>query len=595
MTRFILLGIFEGNCWLPWLCFGIGSLALGWLLRNVFGKKNTGELESLRSNNYSLMSDLDTWKSKHTSLSNDFTAKDKELKASMALSAGIGGLQNEITTLKAALQTEKSKPPVEKIVEKKIEVPVEKIVEKRIEVPVEKIVEKIVEKKVEVPVEKIVEKKIEVPVEKIVEKRVEVPVEKIVEKRIEVPVEKIVEKIVEKKVEVPVEKIVEKRVEVPVEKIVEKRIEVPVEKIVEKRVEVPVEKIVEKRIEVPIEKVVEKIVEKKIEVPVEKIVEKRIEVPVPVEKIVEKIVEKRVEVPVEKIVEKKIEVPVEKIVEKRIEVPVPIEKIVEKIVEKRVEVPVEKIVEKRIEVPVEKIVEKIVEKRIEVPVEKIVEKKITVQAPSNYRAIAAFYGKKIMADDLKLVEGVGPKIEQLFHKAGLKTWAAVAAKKPEQLKEILVAAGERYQMHDPGTWPRQCRMMVNDEWAELMRYQATLDGGVPMKPAKRLAQRAAAVAASIDYGAISSLFGKKIKADDLKLVEGIGPKIEQLFHKAGLKTWAAVASSKIEKLKKILHDGGERFQMHDPGTWPKQCQLMVQNKWAELRTYQDKLYAGKGK
>ncbi len=60
------------------------------------------------------------------------------------------------------------------------------------------------------------------PVERIVEKRVEVPVEKIVERIVEVPVEKIVEKLVE----VPVEKIVEKRVEVPVEKIVEKRVEV---------------------------------------------------------------------------------------------------------------------------------------------------------------------------------------------------------------------------------------------------------------------------------------------------------------------------------------------------------------------------------
>ena len=45
--------------------------------------------------------------------------------------------------------------------------PVEKIVEKVVEVPVEKIVE--------VPVEKVVEKVVEVPVEKIVEKTVEVP------------------------------------------------------------------------------------------------------------------------------------------------------------------------------------------------------------------------------------------------------------------------------------------------------------------------------------------------------------------------------------------------------------------------------------
>lgn len=89
-------------------------------------------------------------------------------------------------------------PPVEKIVEKVVEVPVEKIVER--EVIVEKIVEKIVE--VEVPVEVIVEKivEVQVPVEKIVER--EVIVEKIVE--VQVPVEKIVEKEVEVEVEVSV-------------------------------------------------------------------------------------------------------------------------------------------------------------------------------------------------------------------------------------------------------------------------------------------------------------------------------------------------------------------------------------------------------
>ena len=68
---------------------------------------------------------------------------------------------------------------------------------KVIKVPVEKIVEK--EVRVEVPVEKVVEKIVNVPVEKVVEKevRVEVPVEKIVEKIVEVPVEKIVERVVE--------------------------------------------------------------------------------------------------------------------------------------------------------------------------------------------------------------------------------------------------------------------------------------------------------------------------------------------------------------------------------------------------------------
>ena len=171
------------------------------------------------------------------------------------------------------LPVDEDAPPdvVEKVVVK--EVPVEKVVEKVVEVPVEKVVEKIVE----VPVEKIVEKIVKVPVEKVVVK--EVPVEKIVERVVEVPVEKVVVK------EVPVEKIVERVVEREVAK------EVPVEKIVERVVvkEVPVEKIVEKIVEVPVEKVVEKVVVK--EVPVEKVVEKVVVKEVPVEKIVEKVVE----------------------------------------------------------------------------------------------------------------------------------------------------------------------------------------------------------------------------------------------------------------------------------------------------------------
>jgi predicted flap endonuclease-1-like 5' DNA nuclease len=152
----------------------------------------------------------------------------------------------------------------------------------------------------------------------------------------------------------------------------------------------------------------------------------------------------------------------------------PVEKIVEKIVEKRVEVPVEKIVEKivekRVEVPVEKIVEKIVEKRVEIP--------MAAAAPSiNYKMIGDLFGAKIVPDDLKLVEGIGPKIEELFHAAGLKTWEAVAKSPVEKLKEILVAGGERFQMHDPTTWPEQCQLMVDNEWAKLKKYQEFLDGG----------------------------------------------------------------------------------------------------------------------
>ena len=95
------------------------------------------------------------------------------------------------------------------------------------------------------------------------------------------------------------------------------------------------------------------------------------------------------------------------------------------------------------------------------------------------------------------------------------------------------------------------------------------------------------------YKAISAFFGAKIVKDDLKLVEGIGPVIEKVLNEADYNTWASVAGADAATLKSILDGAGDQFAMHDPGTWPKQCQLMVDDKWSELKKYQDELDAGK--
>lgn len=87
--------------------------------------------------------------------------------------------------------------------------------------------------------------------------------------------------------------------------------------------------------------------------------------------------------------------------------------------------------------------------------------------------------------------------------------------------------------------------------------------------------------------------GKKITVDDLKIIEGIGPKIEQLFHDAGINTWQALATADVEQLKSILAEAGSRYQMHDPTTWPKQAQLAADGQWEELESYQESLKGGR--
>ncbi len=87
--------------------------------------------------------------------------------------------------------------------------------------------------------------------------------------------------------------------------------------------------------------------------------------------------------------------------------------------------------------------------------------------------------------------------------------------------------------------------------------------------------------------------GKKVKENDLKLVEGVGPKIAGLLEAAAIKTWADLAAASIDTLKGILDEAGSRYQMHNPSTWPQQAQLASEGKWEELETLQDELKGGR--
>lgn len=90
-----------------------------------------------------------------------------------------------------------------------------------------------------------------------------------------------------------------------------------------------------------------------------------------------------------------------------------------------------------------------------------------------------------------------------------------------------------------------------------------------------------------------TVFGKSIKEDDLTVIEGIGPKIKELFHNSDIKTWDSLANTSIEKCKEVLKNGGKRFDIHTPDTWPMQASLAAQGKWQELKSWQDENDYGK--
>ena len=99
---------------------------------------------------------------------------------------------------------------------------------------------------------------------------------------------------------------------------------------------------------------------------------------------------------------------------------------------------------------------------------------------------------------------------------------------------------------------------------------------------------AAAVAAPAKKAAKAKSTG-----DDLTIIEGIGPKIAELFIAEGITTFAQLADTSVERMTEILHAAGSRFSMHKPDTWAQQSALARDGKMDELKTLQDELNAGK--
>lgn len=78
-------------------------------------------------------------------------------------------------------------------------------------------------------------------------------------------------------------------------------------------------------------------------------------------------------------------------------------------------------------------------------------------------------------------------------------------------------------------------------------------------------------------------------ADDLKKVEGIGPKIAETLNAAGITTFAELAKTDAAKISEIIADVRGN---HVTDTWPAQAKLAAEGKWDELKKWQDELNGG---
>ena len=190
-------------------------------------------------------------------------------------------------------------------------------------------------------------------------------------------------------------------------------------------------------------------------------------------------------------------------------------------------------------------------------------------------------------DDLVVIEGVGPQIASLLRKSGVDTFEKLAGSDVKSIWSILEKGGPRFKLaNNPGTWPEQAAFCVRGDWDGLKRWQDELYAGlrvVPEIPA----------VSEIDLVAARAAGFEPRGADDLEVIEGIGPKIAGLLREHGMTSLARLAGAAPSDLRAILDLGGPNFRIAEPTTWPEQAGYCVRNDWAGLKELQDRLTAGR--
>jgi len=166
-------------------------------------------------------------------------------------------------------------------------------------------------------------------------------------------------------------------------------------------------------------------------------------------------------------------------------------------------------------------------------------------------------------DDLSLIDGVGPFLEKKLNDIGIQSYEQIADWSAADIKNVTQQIQYFEGRIEKDNWVGQAKILKDTPANELPTKTATTK--------------------NVDVN----------EGDDLKVVEGIGPKIEVILKGAGILTLGDLAKSDPADLELMLTQADNHFQMHDPGTWPAQARLAANGDWEVLEDYQKQLKGGR--
>lgn len=217
--------------------------------------------------------------------------------------------------------------------------------------------------------------------------------------------------------------------------------------------------------------------------------------------------------------------------------------------------------------------------------------------------VAEKEGENIRFDEVLLVDNDG----KVSVGAPAVSGAAVTAKVVEHLKgdKVIVFKKKRRKGYQTRNGHRQLLtkiaiegISINGKEAQSKKAEKSAEEKpkAEAKPKKEAAEAPAQKAEKAEKAATKAekpaAKAETAKTDDLKMIEGIGPKTEEVLNEAGINSFSELASTSVDKLKELLEAAGPAYASHAPDTWPDQAKLAADGKFDELKEMQEKLEGG---
>ncbi|MEM6397411.1 MAG: hypothetical protein AAF741_13770 [Bacteroidota bacterium] len=154
-------------------------------------------------------------------------------------------------------------------------------------------------------------------------------------------------------------------------------------------------------------------------------------------------------------------------------------------------------------------------------------------------------------DDLQKINTIGPYLEEKLNDMGIYSYRQIASWDDADVERITTEL-----KYLPG-------VIAKDDWVGQAQNLASVMVAPQEDPPKGF------------------------RPDNLKIIDGIGPKIESILKENKIDSLTTLADQRVEDLKAMLEQAGSRYRIHDPSSWPTQAAFARDGQWDELKKLQE--------